>query len=428
MVKRVRLIGKSLGPPARLAVSALIGIACLATVRSSAQQSLTTADLLDRYAKGEFADVLSKVATLEKLTDLVKDLKRDEVTAWLDAGGPDDRNRRELAAATFALESARADEWQEWKSIVNNPIGPPNVYWMPPPLLIEWGCELLRQHAEPLPMERTWQLAAMTVAERAEDTQFLVAFTELAPDAGLPAMGSAPAGPVPAGVAKTAGQAPQLSALESFANEVANVKKQIAHLNHVMERFPAEKRFVLGQALARERTDPADAVKLYQGLIGDLDLGAEASVRLGALFLRGRDVSAAIQQFDRTERVTRDPDLIYMARFYRAQAQILSKHDDDARDALWRALVVRPASQSASTALAALLVKSENYADAQAVMKALLDAPPGRTDPNIEYVHGDDRFWPYWLAQLHAEIKKPVTKSEPATSGQSGTGSPAVKK
>jgi len=113
-----------------------------------------------------------------------------------------------------------------------------------------------------------------------------------------------------------------------------------------------------------------------------------------------------MQQFDRTERLTRNPDLIYLSRFYRGQALLRAKRDDEAMNAFRAALIARPASQSASTAFAALLVKAERYADAQAVMKALLDAPPGSTDPNIEYVHGDDRFWPYWLGLLHAEIKK----------------------
>jgi tetratricopeptide (TPR) repeat protein len=385
----------------------VIGIACLATIRSNAQQPPTTVELLDRYAKGEFADVLARVASLEKLTNLVKDLKRDDVKAWLDAGGPADRNRRELAAATFALEAARGDEWHEWKSIVNNPIGPPNVYWMPPPILIEWGCELLRKHQEPLPNERTWQLAAMSVGQRAEDTQFLIAFTELAPDAALPPVGAAapPAGGAPPLPMPPAAPSP---ALQSFDDEVANVNKQIGHLNHVMERFPAEKRFVLAQALTRERADPNDAIKLYQTILDDLDVGPEASVRLGALLVRARrsDLSAAIQQFDRAEQSTRDPDLIYLARFYRGQALLQAKREDDAIAAFRAALFARPASQSASTALAALLVKAERYTEAQAVMKALLDARPGRTDPNIEYVHGDDRFWPYWLEKLHAEIKK----------------------
>ena len=31
------------------------------------------------------------------------------------AGGDAERERRELAAATFALEAARLDEWSEWK-------------------------------------------------------------------------------------------------------------------------------------------------------------------------------------------------------------------------------------------------------------------------------------------------------------------------
>ena len=398
---------------ARLVALTLVLAACLAAVRPTAQQPQTTVDLLDRYAKGEFAEVVTKVAALEKLGDLLKDLKRDDVKAWLDAGGPDDRGRRELAAATFALEAARTDEWHEWKSIINNPIGPPNVYWMPPPLLIEWGCELLRKHEEPLPTEPLWQLAALSVAERGEDTQFLIGFTELAPSPPPPATGGSATPPGAPG-APGAPPAPRPSPLDSLADEVANVNKQIEHLNHVMARFPAEKRFVLGEALIRERPGPADAIKLYKSLLDDPDVGPEAAVRLGALYLRNGDLSNAIQQFDHAERSTRNPDLIYLARYHRGQALVKSKKDDEAIDAFRMALIARPASQSASSALAALLVKAERYSEAQALMKVLLDADPHRSDPNMEYMHGDDRFWPYWIGQLHAAI---VPKSDPAGRG-----------
>jgi tetratricopeptide (TPR) repeat protein len=394
--------------PPRLIALALVLAACLAAVRPSAQQTLTTVDLLDRYAKGEFAVVEARLAALEKFTGLVKDLKHDDVKKWLDAGGPTDRDRRELAAATFALEAARADQWNEWKWIQNQGAGKlPVLYWKPPPLLIEWGCELLRQHEEPLPIERIWQLAAMAVAQRGEDTQFLIGFTEVdgppLPPPPAPASATAQPSPPSAGI----GGVPFQSTLQQrFPDEVLNVGKEIGHLNHVAERFPREKRFMLGQALARERPEAAGALKVYSSLLTDLEVGGEAAVRMGALYLRRGDVSSAIERFDLAERITRNPDLIYLARYHRGQALLRSKKDADAMAAFRAALVVRPASQSASVALAALLAKADRRAEAQDLMKAVLDAGPNHTDPNIEYMHGDDRFWPYLLTTLRREIKK----------------------
>jgi len=390
-------------PRARLISLALVLAACLAAVRPAAQKTPTTLELLDRYAKGEFAEVEARLAALEKFGGLVKDLKRDDVKTWLDAGGPADRDRRELAAATFALEAARADEWREWKWIQRQSNGPlPVLYWQAPPLLIEWGCELLRQRVEPLPIERIWQLAAMAVAQRGEDTQFLIGFTEVS---GPPPPAAAPAAPGQPAVG--AGGVPVPSTLqERFPDEVLNVGKEIGHLNHVAERFPREKRFMLGQALARERPEPAGALKVYASLLTDLDVGGEAALRMGALYLRRGDEPSAIERFDLVERVTRNPDLIYLARLYRGQALLRSKKQGDAMAAFRAALVVRPASQSASVALAALLAKADRHAEAQVLMKAVLDAGPNHTDPNIEYMHGDDRFWPYLLTTLRREITK----------------------
>ena len=388
----------------RILALALVLAACLAAGRPAAQQTLTTLELLDRYAKGQFAEVEARLAALDKFSGLVKDLKHDDVKAWLAAGGAADQDRRELAAATFALEAARVDEWREWKWIQRQSAGPlPVLYWQAPPLLIEWGCELLRRHEEPLPIERIWQLAAMAVAQRGEDTQFLIGFTEVSPDVPPPTS-SAPAVPVERPPTSLGG-IPVRQGPSRPPDEVLNVGKEIGHLNHVAERFPGEKRFMLGEALARERPSPGDALKVYASLLTDLDVGGEAAVRMGALYLRRGDVSNAIARFDLAERITRNPDLIYLARYNRGQALLRSKKEDDAIASFRAALAVRPASQSASVALAALLAKADRHAEAQALMKAVLDAGPTHTDPNIEYMHGDDRFWPYLLATLRRQIK-----------------------
>lgn len=377
-----------------------MGFAASLMLQGRATQAPTTLALLGRYADGEFGEIARTFAGSIDFKDLLKDLKREETQKWLMAGGPDDQARRELAAATFALEAARADGWREWKWIVNNPIGPPNVYWMPPPQLIEWGCELLRQEETPLPIERVWQLAAMGVAQRSEDTQFLIGFTQL-PPLEEPRPAPPPAAPTtsPRVPLRNPGPPP-------FPDEVANVQKEIGHLNHVVARFPKEKRFMLGEALARERPSPADAIRLYSSLLNDPDVGAEANVRLGALLLRQGNTGKALDQFDRAEWLTRDPDLIYLARFYRGQIALKARREEEAITAFRAALLVRPGSQSASTALASLLAKGDQRVAAGAIVQAMLDAGPNQTDPHIEYMHGDDRFWPLLLEKLHREIKR----------------------
>lgn len=388
-------------------LAAALALAALVTGRLTAQEPSTLA-LLNQYASGKFADVNATLARTENFKRIYKDLKHDDVLAWLDGGGPADRPRRELAAATFALEAARADEWYEWKWLQNPPIGSgrvPILYWMPPPLLIEWGCELLRQRPEPRPIERVWQLAAMAVGQRSEDTQFLIGFTQIEietpPDlAPEPSLSPTPRPNIPGMPSLSMGGG------RSFPDEVLNVQKEIGHLNHVIGRFPDEKRFVLGQALARERPTPNDAARLYTAMLTDQMVGGEAAMRLGALYLRQGRIADALPLFARAELLTRDRDVIYLARFYRGQAMVKLRREADAIAAYRSALDARPGSQSASVGLALILASHDGRAEAQTLMKAVLDKGADYKDPHLEYMHGDERFWPTLVEKLYAEIRK----------------------
>jgi len=385
-----------------LAVAALVAaIGGLPTA-----QEPSTLVLLDQYAAGQFADVNATLAKTENFKRIYDDLRSDALKTWLDARGPSDRSRRELAAATFALEAARADEWEEWKWIQR--VGRYRaVWWKPPPLLIEWGCELLRQREQPSDIERIWQMAALAVAQRSEDEQFLIGQTDVHIDGPTPAETPIalpsrekpvlPPGPFRVTVKPGSGEGPL---------EVANPKKEFAHLNHVVERFPQEKRFLLAEGLAREQRQPSESVKIYQPLTSDQAVGGEAAVRLGALLMRRGSVSTALQMFAKAETLTRDPDLIYLARFYRGQALQLNRQEEGAIAALRGALAARPGAQSASAALALMLAGRGQRTEAQAVMKAVLDAGPRHRDPHLEYVHGDDRFWPVLIARLHQEVAR----------------------
>ena len=90
-------------------------IACLAVVRPAAQVPTATT-LLDRYAQGDFDGVVSTLAGIDDFGDIFNELKHHGPT-WIEAGGPAERSRRELVAATFALEASRAGEWRHWKLV-----------------------------------------------------------------------------------------------------------------------------------------------------------------------------------------------------------------------------------------------------------------------------------------------------------------------
>jgi tetratricopeptide (TPR) repeat protein len=368
----------------RLVALALVIGLCAVGGRPSAR-ALSVLDLLDRYAAGKFDEVAIELEGDINFDDLLKQLKRD-APVWFDAGGPADRSRRELAAATFALEAARADEWREWKWVVLNPKMCPvpdrpdecyeplsTLYWKPPPLLIEWACELFRKDAAPRAIERWWQLAALAVAQRSEDVAFLV---------GDPQIGKG-----------------------RDAGEIGNLQDEIKHLDHVQKRFPEESRFMLAQGIARDPMWQDDATQAYMSLMDHVDIGGEAAMRMGAMLLRnGAQAEAITPMFDRAETRTRDPYVIYLARLFRGRLLEKQGNTDDAQASYRGAAAAWPTGQAATMALAASLYREGKRTSAYELVGAMLDAPDPLFDPWREYVHADDRFWPYLLNKLRAGI------------------------
>lgn len=372
-----------------LAVSLVFGT-CLPVERPEARIP-SAVNLLDRYASRQFDAVVAELAGLEDYGELLEQLRRDG-PAWIEAGDPAARARRELAAATFALEAARAGEWLEWKILQRQPnpcltdyCPPKNVlYWKAPPKLIEWGCELLRRRPVPLPAERWWQLAALAVAQRSEDPQFLI---------GDPYIGR-------------------------IGMETGNTQDEIKHLDHVTPRFPNEMRFVLAQGIARDRDLPEDATRAYRALENDPDVGGEAMVRFGAMHIRPRasfitpttavpierNVAVALRAFERAEEITRDPYVMFLARFFRGQALEREGRLPEAERAYRGAAAAVPHAQSAALALAAIVLRTGRRAEALQLVRDMLDAKPRPVDPWRTYIHADDRFWPELIGRLRAEI------------------------
>ena len=327
--------------------------------------------LLDQYAAGHFDDVSASLTATRDFNDVLKQLKQS-ASAWMDAGGPADRPRRELAAATFALEAARAGELDDWK-LLQHWMRLDNIYWHAPPLLIEWGCALLGRAPSRRPIERVWHLAALSVADRAGDFEFLVG-----------------------------------SPWEARANP----KDEIKHLEHSAARFPTERRFALAQGIAVEwrlfptrRAGSAEAQLIFEKLKDDEQVGAEASVRLGLMRLRNGSVGPALALFDAAEQRTREPYVVYLARYFRGQALERQTRQDEAAFAYRGALAAIPGAQSASFALSALLAGQGHRAEAAQIVDTAL-GDPHPVDPWRAYGDADARFWPTLIAQLHEEIRR----------------------
>jgi tetratricopeptide (TPR) repeat protein len=352
-----------------LGISALL--VCFLIARPSARAE-AVGSLLDRYLAGGFSAVVSEIEKSGDYNGFYKALQ-DEAPAWIEAGEPDSRSRRKLAAATLALEVARAGTFDDWK-LVQLWMRLENIYWRAPPKLIEWACELLRADGPPTETERLWHLAALAVASRAGDFEFLI---------GSP------------------------------WEERANPNDEILHLEHSAERFPTERRFALAQGIAIEwrlfpsrRSGFREAQQVFQSLKDEAGVGPEASVRLGVHFYRGGNFVQALETLARADERTREPYVVYLARYFRGQVFERQKKLNEAEAAYRGALAVIPAAQSASFALSAILAQRGERAEAATLIERALYAKPRPLDPWRAYGQADERFWPELLARLHAEIAR----------------------
>ena len=369
--------------PRRLLVAATILATCAAVaLRSSAAEKLSAVDLLDGYASGKFDDVVDTLSGDVDFEDLLKQLRRDG-PGWIASAPAEARPRRELAAATFALEAARAGAWLQWKFIQRQPpmcagsecYQPPNIlYWKASPLLIEWACELFRRDRAPRSIERWWQLAALSVAQRSEDPAFLVGDTKIGKG--------------------------------WLAGEIGNTQDEIKHLDHVGPRFKKEMRFVLAQGIARDRDLPQDAVQVYTALENDPDVGGEATMRFGAMRLRQRQFDEASRHLEKAETLTRDPYVVFLARYFKGQIFERQQNASRAESAYRGAVAAVPHAQSATLALSSLVFRDGRRSEAHRLVREMLAADPPPLDPWRAFAHADDRFWPQLVGRLRWEIAR----------------------
>jgi Flp pilus assembly protein TadD len=129
-------------------------------------------------------------------------------------------------------------------------------------------------------------------------------------------------------------------------------------------------------------------------------------VRLANVETRMRQDDSAIDRFDRVETMTRDPWLLYLARYFKGAALERKKRLDDAERAYRGALAAVPHAQTASLALGSLLFRSDRRAEGSALVQAMFDARPTPNDPWRQYAAADDRFWPELIGRLRSEIRR----------------------
>jgi tetratricopeptide (TPR) repeat protein len=319
----------------RIAIPLLVA---LLSTASAPVQNAWVIEWLRDYAAGQHAEVADRLGSVASIARLEADLEIVSRT-WLKQE-PVDARRRELAA--FALEAGFAQA----------------VQGVAAGKLVEWGCRQIRRIAKPGEFEHRWHMAAFAALGGAID-----------PD---------------------------------------NLQ---AHVTHVRFQFPKEPRLVLERAIASEvsaadvftkkkvRADEvaernAEAATRYREATGSADpaVQAEAWLRLGRVELTRGRLDEAISALDQAEPRLSDPALRYLARLFRGMTLERLKQTDAARDAFQSALAVNPGAHAATTALASLLFRSGERAEADRLMTALMARAQPVLDPWWFYWPGDYRF------------------------------------
>ena len=351
-----------------------------ATVAPSAGrlQEPSTADVLDRYAAGRVQEAVMAVATIPNLT-LFTARYPSEALAWVGTG--DDAVRRRRAAATFVLELTRSRLDSDWRLLRD---------------IMEWTCADLRAAGPADDFERAWHDAALALAGRARDRIWL--------------LGDVPYLP---------GQKPPRRREGS---------ESPAHLLHVAERLPESPSIRLEWIMAwtwgrdREptrnveagripvilgrRERQLDAVAALKPLTDDPVVGAEASLRVAYLQFLLNDHPGALARASGVAAKSAPPAARYVAHVIAGRALEAMQQREPARGAYERALTVVPAAESASLALAALRLTSDDGADTSALIDRALVRTRDGDDPWRLFLYGSFRYWPDRLRALRTEAAR----------------------
>jgi tetratricopeptide (TPR) repeat protein len=147
-----------------------------------------------------------------------------------------------------------------------------------------------------------------------------------------------------------------------------------------------------------------DVVDVFRPLSGTEGIASEASLRLGQAYARLARPEQALDAFSRVLQRGGTPYEIYLTHIFRGAVLERLGRRVDALDAFRGALLAVPRAQSASLALAPLLLKAGARPEAAAVMAAAVRAPL-IADPLEYYFLGDPQSSALELARLRQTLR-----------------------
>jgi tetratricopeptide (TPR) repeat protein len=359
----------------------------------------TVTDVLARYENGEYDKATKQLQNVSEYGEdgLLFEFYRDS-PKWMAAAGPEAAARRRMIVATAALEAASY-----------------HVYTARP--FIEFACEMLRASSPespalpPTKAERLWFLASTALLEYQDDWTFL---------------NGAPLGPNGSFVGTW------------VPLETGSI--QLGHLMHAEARLPGEPRFALARGIgieysartvvdARRQTIIASdllaaemidvnsrltaarvaavrrAIAVFEPLVSNAEVGAEARLRLGYCQLRLGQHAGAIASFEQAEARSTDAWVVHLSALFRGWTLDRDGRHVEAAAAYRSALAAVPRARTAVTLLTASLVENGHGAEAETVSTEFLSAKTLPEDPWLQYFQGDARQYDALLAQLREAIK-----------------------
>jgi tetratricopeptide (TPR) repeat protein len=358
-------------------------IVALLAAPLGAEQLPSTGELLERYARGDFAAFTPPKDTND-LARFRQALEHD-TEAWLRRADARRVRTRQLTAATIALETARASfdlDWGEGRR------------------LIEWASALLRK-APADDSERLWHLAALSLMEGAFDSELILEQQKLV----VPRFANEPRFVLAVIVVLEGDTWPDPDRGEPWDDNEASLadayQMNAARRNSGQSARPELR---LKSFEYQRRTKMRTAISALEDLSNSEGTRADVLLRLGFLHMRLRHFEIAMEQFEEVLTLTKDPFLVYLAQFLLGMGK---EHDGDLANALaaYRAaLAVIPRAQSASFALAELLFLDGHRAEAARLIDDAITTPVAE-DPWRTYQSGDFRFWRERLNALQQALK-----------------------
>ena len=325
----------------------------------------TTREALDQYLKGDYEAAVGNPPKLARFN--FEDAER-----WMSSGGAAAAERRQLAAALFALEYAGVRQ---------------GVL----PAMLNWARDVLSRQP-PRRIEALWLRASIALAEGLDRWIFLVEGVGQTTASGKP-------GPAPVAHIRFARTRfpddPYFQMAEAIGAEVS-ANRPLDRLSGPPIQSSTEwdristDRLEAGGLRLPERTAALErAAGLLERLTSHETLAAEANLRLGYVRLRQGQSDAALAHFDRLPSLTKNVSLRYLGHLFSGWTLGSLGRVQEATVAYRAALSVVPRAQSATSLLVALLIRNDQLPDAEAAAEKFLVADVAPVDPWRTYHVGD---------------------------------------